>query len=408
MVSSAKKKRGKARKAAKEDPLHDDGKSIRFWKGKDDSFIIEKVHENRVVKFVKDGNGPITEILANHATNLSLEKSGILSVILGFLKLCEYERFNAVVNTNNTLNIQTPLNWIRVLINAVKHEPSSSMLIAKNIGPLVRVRCMCDDTTRLFFRSNKHWAEGIGSFVGLIYDMIILYSIADPPKSVIVDTLLQQHEGLLTSTVQWEFWKDQRADIVEELSVLNNADFDVCHNISLMARGITTNLIYHFHHRGHSKEKIQMIGSTPLVSKDYDSTCIVSSVAGFIRRIKTEYWGEEDEDFLLILMSNEDCIDKSVIREVIDLGLNFVDNHDRAEVLIRTSSGMVQQWLSSDHRCSKPDDTRVAFAIRTGLVEMCLNFIERFHEHEFFWEGEDSTSSTSIFERIKFISEHDV
>ena len=403
MVSSAKKKRGKARKAAKEDPLHDDGKSIRLWKGKDDSFIIDKGHENRVVKFIKDGNAPITEVLANHVTNLSLEKSGILTVILGFLKLCEYETFNAVVNTNNTGNIQTPLNWIRILLKAVKHEPSSSMLIAKNIGPLVR--CMCNDTTRMFFRSKKHWREGIAQFVGLIYDMIIVYSIADPPKSVIVDTLLQQHDGLLSAIVQWEFWKDQRADIVEELSVLNNADFDMCHNISVLARGITTNLIYHFHHRGHSKEQIQMIGSTPLVSKDYDSTCIVSSVAGFIRRIKTDSWSEEEEDFLLILMSNEDCIDKSVIGEVIDLGLNFVDNHDSAEVVIRTSSGMVQQWQSIDQRCSEPDDTRVAFAIRAGLVGMCLNFIERFHEHEFFWEGEDSTA-TSIFERIKFISEH--
>ena len=59
--------------------------------------------------------------------------SGILSNVLSRLKLCEYETFN----TNNTQNLQSPSNWIRVLITAVNHEPSSSMLIAKNIGPLV-------------------------------------------------------------------------------------------------------------------------------------------------------------------------------------------------------------------------------------------------------------------------------
>ena len=162
------------------------------------------------MKFVKDGNGPITEVLANHATNLSLEKSGILSVILGFLKLCEYERFNAVVNTNNTLNIQTPLNWIRVLIGAVKHEPSSSMLIAKNIGPLVR--CICNDTERLFFKSNKHWREGICEFVELVSDMISK-SIGSSDTRV-VNTLLQ-HEGLLTSIVQWGYWKGEHHSIIK-------------------------------------------------------------------------------------------------------------------------------------------------------------------------------------------------
>ena len=404
MVSSAKKKRGKQRKAAKENKIPSDG--VMFY-DKEDGVMIHEEHKKQAVQFVRDCHGPITEMLStHHVINLSLEQSGILSAVLHFLKLCEYNPFDAVVNTNNNGNLQSPANWIRVVLNAVKYEPSSSMLIAKNIGPLVR--CMCNDTTRLFFRSNKHWREGIGSFVSLMYNMIVLnyITITDPKKSVIVDTLLQQHEGLLTSIVQWEFWEDQRADIAEELSVLNNnAKFDVCHNISVLGRSITTELIFHFHHRGHSKEQIQMIGSIPLVSKEYDSTCIVSSVAGFIRRIKTDRWDEEDEDALLIMMSNEDCIDKSVIREVIDLGLTFVDNHVNAEWILITTSGMVQQWLSFDQGCSKPDDTRVAFAIRSGLVEMCLNFIERFHEHEFFWEGEDSTS-TSIFKRIKFISEH--
>ena len=41
------------------------------------------------------------------------------------------------------------------------------------------------------------------------------------------------------------------------------------------------------------KEKLLMIGTTPVVSKSYDSTCMVSFVAGVVCYAKTEGWNED-------------------------------------------------------------------------------------------------------------------
>ena len=76
---------------------------------------------------------------------------------------------------------------------------------------------------------------------------------------------------------------------------------------------------------------------------------------------------------LQLLIETGDCIDKDVIMGMIDLGVNHVQDYDGAVVVARLSAIMLLKRPSN-----KPSDIRTAFAIRFGLVEMCLNLIEQF------------------------------
>ena len=72
-------------------------------------------------------------------------------------------------------------------------------------------------------------------------------------------------------------------------------------------------------------ERLQIIGITPIVNKDYDPTCMVSFVEGMIRHMKIDEWKEDadiwtqgDDVFIIeALMQRADCVDKGVITEVI-------------------------------------------------------------------------------------------
>ena len=167
MVSSSKKKRGQQRK---KDRIPD----VSFT-SKDDgsSAEVQPDHKKYIIQHIEGGSHYVTNVLASYeVADFSLEDSGVLTVVLDLLlKRCEDESFSTLVlraNTNEKL--KAPSLWIDILDQAVANEPRCMLQIAENIGPLVR--CMCADTTRLFFKSNKHWRKGIMSFVRLIYNMI--------------------------------------------------------------------------------------------------------------------------------------------------------------------------------------------------------------------------------------------
>ena len=193
--------------------------------------------------------------------------------------------------------------------------------IAENIGPLVRR--MCNDTERLFFKSNKHWNESIVSFVQLV-STITCHSINDR-EDILADTLFK-YDGLLSSVVQWAFWGDeQRPDIARDLTTLEFS------HIAELGRSTASSLIlqidtYLRDDNGDltesGKERLLMIGTTPVVSKDYDSTCMISYVAGLVRYTKTYDWGYNDVRILRLLIKDADCVDKGVITEMIDWGMN--------------------------------------------------------------------------------------
>ena len=106
-------------------------------------------------------------------------------------------------------NLKSPTTWIQIIGSAVINDDCDLDKIIQNIGPLVR--CMCNDTTRLFFKSNKHWTEAISIFAELILHMIDFCNN--------VDTIFRQHEGLLSTIIQWGFWDEEyRPDIAKEVT----------------------------------------------------------------------------------------------------------------------------------------------------------------------------------------------
>ena len=141
------------------------------------------------------------------------------------------------------------------------------------------------------------------------------------------------------------------------------------------------------------------IGSIPVISKAYDPNCSTSYVLGSLQ-ILTKEWGWcQEADYCTILkrlILDADCVDKDVIREIIWFGLLGFDYDDIqiAEFVATLSNGIIQS------------DTRVAFAIRSGLIEMCLDFIERFVGS---FDSEDESlfnNIVSIFDIVHEVSLH--
>ena len=75
------------------------------------------------------------------------------------------------------------------------------------------------------------------------------------------------------------------------------------------------------------------------------------------------------------LMFTADCIDNDVIVEVIDLGRNFTTNIDDAESILKLSLSTIA-WRTQGK--SYPIDKCIAFAIKSGLLDMCFEFLSRF------------------------------
>ena len=416
MVSSSKKKRGKQRKAAKNQD--DDTSDLRYARI-DGRTFLEKSQQDRYAKLVSIGDNNVTNAVqdligpvvqakgTNHPfatpsddgtytfVNISIEQSGILTTVLNFLKRCENETFHQVMNSVKG-DLVSPGTWIRILSRAEELEPSCSLQIAQNIGPLVR--CMCNDTERLFFQSHVHWKDGIMPFVQLISDLISK-SINSTDKRVI-NTLIQ-HEGLLSSIVQWAFWENiHRPDIVRVLGV------EDCHSIITLGGNTTTELILdednfskddvgEITSSKDGRKRLRSIGSSPIMNKDYDPTCTTSFVVGLIRLLKDKgsCHREPNSSILDSLIGTADCVDKDVITEVIDLGTNYASDLKSAEFAAKLSSYILcNEFESAGDIDCEPSDTRIAFAIRAGLIEICLNFIRRFGWHESFLREKDSDS----------------
>ena len=133
------------------------------------------------------------------------------------------------------------------------------------------------------------------------------------------------------------------------------------------------------------KNRLQAIGSTPIINKAYDPTCMVSYVVGSIRHIKTSDWDGADLTNLQSLIFDSDCVDKGVIREVVDFGLNYTTDSKTSQFVCLLSNMMILQCdykYKSNDMISHPNDTRTAFAVRAGLIGMCLGFVEKFGKLE--------------------------
>jgi len=417
MGSSSKKKRGKQRKAARNQNVANNNTiATTNGSGTGSNWLAETLIVQTIKEHIQRANDDATVGLINFPIPLNMQRN-VLPVILDFLKRCEDETFDVVLadartsKTSSTSeavggDLVSPSTWIKVL--AVEDwEQMFRLEIVQNIGPLVR--CMCNDTERLFFKSNKHWREGIAEFVDLIYKIVrTSCNTDDPEDKKITSALLLQHEGLLSSIVQWGFWKDHRPDIATELDAIH---VDMSQYIKDMGRAATIMLIYHYEDEDDGDERLAAIGSTPIISKEVDPSCTTSSctlsyVAFLIHYTRIEGWGEIDHFGLLrLLMGNGDCVDKEVIKELLNVGLTCTDSIKQAREVTNLSQGMVLEDLAvtSDEvdENNQSSDVRIAFAIRSGLIDMCLGFIERFGEHEHFTSQDDEDSS--LLDNIEFI-----
>ena len=408
MVSSNKKKRGQQRKAAKQQTtastsaVSPENQLVVYTPN--GTYIHPNHHTLTAMRF-RLGSGSVTDILLKLTSddvptqgiswpNISLDQSGILSSTLhGFLKKCEDETFEALIS-NVGGDLKSPSLWIKVLLKAVELEPSCMGEIVKNIGPLIR--CMCNDTKRLFFKSNKHWQEGILPFVQLVSDMV-----CNSTDWEVVKTLLK-NEGLLASIIQWIFWDEHRPDLVDELSM------EKCTGIADLGTAITVELLANaaYNPSAEDGQLLGRIGCVPIVSKDYNPHCRLSYMVELINFIKGNEMKEREREHLKILQSllyTGDCIDKDVIMGVIDLGTNHAHDYDSAVAVAGLSAGILRKGSKDT-----PSDTRVAFAIRTGLLEMCLNLVDCFGGHGSFCDEDKLLYNhiESIFYIINDISLH--
>ena len=317
----------------------------------------------------------------------------ILPDILNFLGRCEDETFRQVMASVDKGDLVCPSMWIKFLWRAATESESFRLQIAQNIGPLVS--CMCADTKRMFFKSNRYWRKAIWPFAELIFCLVgggtSMKENSSEGLNTVVEALLQ-HEGLLTTIVQWGFWNRKvRPDIIKELQ---DAELQ---QIRVLGSSITQYLIKVIYD-GESEDAIslsegnlnlvQTIGSAPVVSKEYDPSCMVSFVAEKIQTLKATGWTDGFATMFQLLIRHADCVDEGVIKEVIDLGINS-SNYATAlfvgelssSMLVRTRNVVKKRPLQGDHQTS---DTRVALAIRSGLIEMCQGFIRQYGWHESF------------------------
>ena len=325
---------------------------------------------------------------------LGLVDNGLIPVILGFLSQCEHEDFNEMVRKVKG-NLRTPVDWIEILAHLSIHE-QCKLEIANGIQAVVR--CLCDDTKRFFFKSNKCWHEAVPPFLGLVF--ILLSSSDDSSSKVTASTvcnILLQNEGFLESIVHRCFWTSYRPDLVSEYES-HQLSVDV-KSLETNVHKLTRNIIFIGLERNVTEtdadaelnrltvpeafcqdglDLITTIAKTPVVSKAYDPECKVNYVVGKIRMLKLVDSVDREDHFTTLIMLT-DCFDNDAIAdaiaEVIEFGSKFIAGIDDAMSILELSCSMLVRKAQGN---VYPIDKRIAFAIKSDLFEMCFEFLARF------------------------------
>ena len=390
MVSSSKKKRGQQRKAARSTASNNNNNNNNtnlyqsaFGSPLPNSPAVLRAHNaaaaliaSQFAKDIKRANNDATHALVTGDTHItpSFSNSGILLSVLNFLKRCQDETFHNVL-TSVQGNLGSPSMWICVLEKVIELEPSCTLQIAENIGPLVS--SMCNDTERLFFKSNKHWRESILHFAKLLFEIVF------EGKKEVVEIMIK-HEGFLSFVVQCSFWgEEHRPDIVEVLSV-KNVHIHIDDELgAIVGTGRAIMKIMAMDNNHEDSELLEVIGMMPIVSKVYNPSCTISFVEGFVRRLNISEWDDGEFRVLHQLIVDGDCVDRGLIKEVIGLCLNACTAEvEYTQAVYLTMLPCTMMFPGTNMKKKHPNDTRVAFAIRAGLIEVCLGFIEYFGGHE--------------------------
>ena len=195
-MASAKKRRGRDRKAARKNNINNDnGRTIRPTSWERGIELVRRGH------FVTTSSA-IARFRDNEGERPLFVRAGLLDVVFDHLGRCN-EDFGSVMSDIGG-DLQTPVIWVELLLSVTVSDECHSQII-DNIDPLFR--CMCDDVERKLFGSKKYWHQAIFQFAGIIYRMLSVESNF---------TKLSQYEGLIEKIVQWWFWESHRLDFILE------------------------------------------------------------------------------------------------------------------------------------------------------------------------------------------------
>jgi len=352
-MGASKKQRGKQRKATKSKAAAD-GSGVN---------ISDQVSPTKFVTMIQRGNDAATAMYCSGDYNLSrVQTDKVVISVLGFLQRCEHETFDNVMAGLGG-DLVCPSLWITSLFRS---DSSYILQIAKNIGPLLN--CMCDDEKMLFFQSKKHWMESLRTFAQLICHFMhegISIGSEDSLKRKAV-TVLIGHEGLVSSIVQWaSFWYNKGScppDLYDEVGM---DDYTLIHNCGKVSTELLVKNIPCLR---------ETIGAIQITLPD---NSIVSFVVGLIRRMTIQF-EKEYLSTLHHLIVDGDCVDKSVIVGMVDFGVRLAECEEAITSVVFFPMVFSMLFQGSKVSKEKLSDTRVAFAIRQGLIGMCLSFIERF------------------------------
>ena len=300
-----------------------------------------------------------------HVFQQELLDKGLVTTIFSLLNQCGEISFPGLLNKVNG-DLRSPLMWVHFLMEACDINDDWALQIAENIGPFIN--CMCNDRSRLLFKSREYWHKNIMALTGLLLDLLGRDRASN---------ILLQNKVLVESIIQWNFWATHRLDIFEEAKILLEGDLEFTVHDNDFVRSVRGLLkcVLVDDRNGFFEDRsaLGVIGETPAVNREHDPTCKVSFAVGVIHLLK-----EERSEWYFTILNNlicrADCVDKTIIREVIDYGLNFTTSCDEAVRVLRLILGCITTGSGN----KIPSDSRVAVAIKAGLIQLCLDLTTKF------------------------------
>ena len=96
-------------------------------------------------------------------------------------------------------------------------------------------------------------------------------------------------------------------------------------------------------------DPLEIIATTPIVSKDYHPDCMISYMAGLIRLVKATNGDKDHLRQVECFALGTDCVDKDVITEIIDFGTNLAaTNYSPASFTANISAAILVEQLNFD------------------------------------------------------------
>mmetsp|Transcript_25469 Transcript_25469/g.39132 ORF Transcript_25469/g.39132 Transcript_25469/m.39132 type:complete len:714 (+) Transcript_25469:73-2214(+) len=243
--------------------------------------------------------------------------------------------------------------------------------IASSIAPLVR--CMQDDCTREYFRSNMKWHASMFVFIALIHELSKTKEALD---------VLLQYEGFSEFMIHCMLWGEYRPDIINEAESYSYPDIK-----GNVAFGFLGRLLKHYADSPEEgRKKVLEIATMPSVNRAYDPNCSTPFIHGLVQCIQNSIMSKKDDKgelfYILRHFTMVDCLDKNVIASIVKVGTHNALDHSDASNIVEVCLHMVASspnaWLTWS--TGYLDDKRFSFAIDAGLFEMFLVLLERFEE----------------------------